>query len=187
MLPGHGYPELKKYPHLVGNYGGAWYRQKAEFDRFPGSIVMTTNCVLIPNEYGKNLFTTGNMLAVPGVKHITSRADGTKDFGPAIKRALELPGFEEDAEDRSVLVGFGHASVLSVADQVLHAVEQGNLKHIFLVGGCDGRHPERKYYTQVVDSMPQETLVLTLGCGKFRRVSIFPFYTFALHLRIRLR
>ena len=209
MIPAHGYPKLKKYPHLAGNYGGAWYKQKKEFSDLPGAILMTTNCVLIPTDYADNLFTTGNMMAVPGVRHVVA-SNGKKDFSAVIKRAMELPGFDEDAEDRTVLVGFGHATVLSVADkasgvgvvgtgmrvagqrcmcfekptqatfsceptppcphptQVLEAVSQGNLRHIFLVGGCDGRQPERKYYAELVDALPQDTLVLTLGCAKYR-------------------
>jgi len=171
MLPAHGYPGLKRYPHLVGNYGGAWYRQKSEFSAFPGAILMTTNCVLLPGkEYQGRLFTTGNMVAVPGVHHVVDRREGrAKDFSQVIARALELPGFPETEEPaRTANVGFGHETVLGAAGTVLDAVGRGDLKHIFLVGGCDGRQPERKYYTDIVDSLPPETLVLTLGCGKYR-------------------
>ena len=163
MLPCHGYPELKKYPHLVGHYGTAWQNQQKEFAQFPGSIVMTTNCLMPPREsYKDNLFTVGPV-GWPGVTHITGR-----DFSPAIERALELPGFPEDREGKTVTVGFAHNAVLSVADKVVEAVKSGKIRHFFLVGGCDGARPGRNYYTEFVERAPKDTVILTLACGKFR-------------------
>ena len=163
MLPCHGYPELKKYPHLVGHYGTAWQNQQKEFAQFPGSIVMTTNCLMPPKEsYKDNLFTVGPV-GWPGVTHITGR-----DFSAAIQRALDLPGFPEDREGKTVMVGFAHNAVLSVADKVVEAVKSGKIRHFFLVGGCDGAKPGRNYYTEFVEKAPKDTVILTLACGKFR-------------------
>ena len=163
MLPCHGYPQLKKYPHLVGHYGTAWQNQQKEFAQFPGSIVMTTNCLMPPRDsYKDNLFTVGPV-GWPGVTHITGR-----DFSPAIERALELPGFPEDREGKTVMVGFAHNAVLSVADKVVEAVKSGKIRHFFLVGGCDGARPGRNYYTEFVEKAPKDTVILTLACGKFR-------------------
>jgi len=163
MLPCHGYPELKKYPHLVGHYGTAWQNQQKEFAEFPGSIVMTTNCLMPPRDsYKDNLFTVGPV-GWPGVTHIKDR-----DFSPAIERALELPGFPEDREGKTVMVGFAHKAVLSVADKVVEAVKSGKIRHFFLVGGCDGARPGRNYYTEFVEKAPKDTVILTLACGKFR-------------------
>jgi len=163
MLPCHGYPELKKYPHLVGHYGTAWQNQQREFAEFPGSIVMTTNCLMPPREsYKDNLFTVGPV-GWPGIVHITGR-----DFSPAIEKALELPGFPEDREGKTVMVGFAHKAVLSVADKVVEAVKTGKIRHFFLVGGCDGARPGRNYYTEFVEKTPKDTVILTLACGKFR-------------------
>ncbi len=163
MLPCHGYPQLKKYPHLVGHYGTAWQNQQKEFAQFPGSIVMTTNCLMPPRDsYKDNLFTVGPV-GWPGVTHIKNR-----DFSPAIERALELPGFPEDREGKTVMVGFAHKAVLSVADKVVEAVKSGKIRHFFLVGGCDGASPGRNYYTEFVEKAPKDTVILTLACGKFR-------------------
>ncbi len=163
MLPCHGYPELKKYPHLVGHYGTAWQNQQKEFAQFPGAIVMTTNCIMPPKEsYKDNLFTVGPV-GWPGVKHIPGR-----DFSAAIERALELPGFPEDKEGKTVLTGFARNAVLSVADKVIDAVKDGQIRHFFLVGGCDGARPGRNYYTEFVEKAPKDTVILTLACGKFR-------------------
>ncbi|MCW4006076.1 MAG: hydroxylamine reductase [Candidatus Bathyarchaeota archaeon] len=163
MLPTHGYPELKKYPHFYGHYGTAWQNQIREFPAFPGAILMTTNCIQKPAEtYKENIFTTGPV-AWPGVKHI----DG-EDFSAVVERALELPGFAEDFEGKSVMVGFARNAVLNVADKVIDAVKQGKIRHFFLVGGCDGAKPGRSYYTEFVEKAPKDTVVLTLACGKFR-------------------
>ncbi len=163
MLPAHGYPELKKYPHFIGHYGTAWQNQQKEFKAFPGAILMTTNCLQrpLPN-YEDNIFTTG-LVGWPSVPHIPD-----KDFSPVIKRALELPGFKEDTNGKSVMVGFARNTILSVADKVVEAVKNKNLRHILLVGGCDGAKPGRNYYTELVEKAPKDTIVLTLACGKFR-------------------
>jgi hydroxylamine reductase len=163
MLPCHGYPELKKYPHFYGHYGTAWQNQKKEFSDFPGAILMTTNCIQKPqNIYHDNIFTTG-LVGWPGVKHIAD-----KNFKPVIDRALDLPGFTEDKPGKSVMVGFGHDAILGVADKIIAAVKNKQLRHIFLVGGCDGAKPGRSYYTEFVEKVPKDCVVLTLACGKFR-------------------
>lgn len=163
MLPAHGYPELKKYPHFYGHYGTAWQNQHKEFKAFPGAILMTTNCLQrpLPN-YVDNIFTTG-LAGWPNITHIED-----KDFTPVIKRALELPGFTKDTNGKSVMVGFARKTILSVADKVVAAVKNNSLKHILLVGGCDGAKPGRNYYTEIVEKAPANTLILTLACGKFR-------------------
>ncbi len=163
MLPTHGYPALKKYPHFFGHYGTAWQNQQKEFAAFPGAILMTTNCIQRPVEsYLGNIFTTGPV-GYPGVPHISG-----KDFSPVIRKALEMPGFQEDSEGKTVLVGFGRNAVLSVADKVIAAVKSGHIKHFILVGGCDGAKPGRSYYTEFVEKAPKNTVILTLACGKFR-------------------
>ena len=163
MLPCHGYPELKKYEHFYGHYGTAWQNQQKEFARFPGAIVMTTNCIQKPLEnYKENIFTTG-LVAWPGVKHIQD-----KDFTPVIEKALEMEGFTEDTDKGTVMVGFARNAVLSVADKVIAAVKAGKIRHFFLIGGCDGAKPARNYYTEIVEKIPEDCVVLTLGCGKFR-------------------
>jgi hydroxylamine reductase len=163
MLPAHGYPELRKYPHFFGHYGTAWQNQRKEFSAFPGAILMTTNCIQAPKEdYVTNIFTTGNV-AWPGTMHV---ANG--EFWPLIERALALPGFTDSADGGSVMVGFGRNAVLGVAPAVIDAVKSGAIRHFFLVGGCDGAKPGRSYYTDLVDAAPADTIVLTLACGKFR-------------------
>jgi len=169
LLPAHGYPKLRAYPHLAGHYGGAWYRQKLDFAKFPGAILMTTNCVLDPpkKSYGANLFTTGEV-GVAGVAHLPP-----KDFARAIARARELPGFtkEEEVDGASSLphtVGFGREAMLGAAPAVLDAISAGKLKHIFLIGGCDGSEGARRYYARVADKLPSSSVILTLGCAKFR-------------------
>lgn len=162
MLPCHAYPELHKYEHFYGHYGTAWQNQLKEFAAFPGAIVMTTNCLQNPIKYIDNIFTTGEV-AWPGVTHIAD-----KDFTPVIKKALEMPGFTEDTDKGSVLAGFGHNTVLSIADKVIDAVKAGKIRHFFLVGGCDGAKPGRNYYTELVEQIPGDCIVLTLACGKFR-------------------
>ncbi|MDD5758685.1 MAG: hydroxylamine reductase, partial [Desulfobulbaceae bacterium] len=155
MLPCHGYPELKKYSHFHGHYGTAWQNQGKEFAAFPGSIVMTTNCIQKPKEtYNANIFTSG-LVAWPGVTHIAG-----KDFSPAIDRALAMPGFTEDTEQGSVMVGFARNTVLSVADKVIAAVKNKDIRHFFLVAGCDGAKPGRNYYTEFVEKVPKDCMVL---------------------------
>jgi hydroxylamine reductase len=163
MLPCHGYPGLKKYPHFYGHYGSAWQNQAKEFPKFPGAIVMTTNCLQRPQEvYADNLFTCG-LVGWPGIKHIKDR-----NFQPVVEKALQLPGFPEDDNGRSVMTGFARSAVLGVADKVIEAVKNRDIRHFFLVGGCDGAKPTRNYYTEFVEKVPKDCVVLTLACGKFR-------------------
>ena len=163
MLSTHGYPKLKAYPHFYGQFGTAWQKQTKEFADFPGAILMTTNCIQRPkNDYKDNLFTSG-MVGWPGIPHIPDL-----NFQPVIERALELPGFEEDHVTKEVTVGFAHNAVLGVADKVIEAVKSGDIKHFFLVAGCDGAKPGRNYYTEFVEKVPQDCIVLTLACGKYR-------------------
>lgn len=162
MLPCHGYPELKKYSHFHGHYGTAWQNQQREFAEFPGAILMTTNCIQRPAEsYKDNIFTTG-LVGWPGVTHVG------KDFTPVIEKALAMPGFTKDEDKGSVLTGFGRNAVLGVADKVIAAVKDGAIRHFFLVAGCDGAKPGRNYYTEFVEKVPADCVVLTLACGKFR-------------------
>jgi hydroxylamine reductase len=163
MLPCHGYPGLKKYAHLYGHYGTAWQNQAREFSQFPGAIIMTTNCIQKPQDlYQDNIFTTG-LVGWPGVPHIAD-----KDFSPAITRASALPGFTEDAPGKTVMTGFARNAVMGVAATVIEAVKSKAIRHFFLVGGCDGAKPGRNYYTELVEKIPQDCVVLTLACGKFR-------------------
>jgi hydroxylamine reductase len=163
MLPCHGYPKLKAYKHLAGNFGGAWFEQQKEFDTFPGAILMTTNCIQKPRDtYKARIFTSG-LVAFPGVTHIANR-----DFKPVIEAALAAPGFTEDAPEQTIMVGFGRNAVLSVADKVIEAVKSGAIKHFFLIGGCDGAKPGRSYYTDFAKAVPQDSVILTLACGKYR-------------------
>jgi hydroxylamine reductase len=163
MLPCHGYPGLKKYPHFYGHYGTAWQNQQKEFAQFPGAILMTTNCIQKPQSgYIDNIFASGTV-GWPGVRHV----DGY-NFAPVINKALELPGFTEDLNGTSVMVGFAREAVLGVAGKVIEAVKSGNIRHFFLVAGCDGAKPGRNYYTEFVEKLPQDTIILTLACGKFR-------------------
>jgi len=167
MLPCHGYPELKKYSHFYGHFGTAWQNQHKEMPEFPGSILFTTNCIQNPRDsYKDNVFTTG-LVGWPGIAHIES--DGqTKDFSGLINRALAQPGFTDTLEKGSVLVGFGRNTVLGVADKVIAAVKSKAIRHFFLVGGCDGAKPGRNYYTEIVEQIPSDCMILTLACGKFR-------------------
>jgi hydroxylamine reductase len=164
MLPCHGYPELKqKYPHFFGHYGTAWQNQAREFAQFPGAILMTTNCIQKPTDaYRDNIFTAG-LVGWPGVRHIADR-----NFQPVVEKALALPGFADDAAGKEVLVGFGRNTVMSVAGKVIELVKAGKIRHFFLVGGCDGAKPGRSYYTEFVEKVPKDCVVLTLACGKFR-------------------
>jgi hydroxylamine reductase len=163
MLPAHGYPELKKYAHLAGNYGGAWQNQQKEFDAFPGAILMTTNCIQRPRpSYLGRIFTSG-LVAWPGVRHIADR-----NFAPVIEAALAAPGFAADEPEKTILVGFGRNAVLSVAPAVIDAVKTGKIRHFFLIGGCDGARPGRDYFTELAEKVPQDCVILTLACGKYR-------------------
>lgn len=167
MLPAHGYPELKKYPHLVGNYGSAWQNQQKEFDGIPGAILMTTNCLQKPRDSYKDRIFTTSIVGWPGVNHIETK-DGRKDFTPIIEKALALGGWDEDEEEKTITVGFGHNATLSHAEAIIDAAKQGQIKHFFLVGGCDGHKSARSYYTEFVEKTPEDTIILTLGCGKYR-------------------
>ncbi|WP_420208981.1 hydroxylamine reductase [Candidatus Electronema sp. JC] len=163
MLPCHGYPELKKHPHFYGHFGTAWQNQHKEFPEFPGPVLFTTNCIQKPREdYKERIFTTG-LVGWPGVTHIAS-----KDFSPVIEKALAMEGWQDDADKGSVLVGFARNAVLGVADKVIEAVKNKQIRHFFLVGGCDGAKPGRDYYTRFVELVPKDCVVLTLACGKFR-------------------
>lgn len=170
MLPCHAYPELKKYPHLKGNFGTAWQNQQKEFANLPAPILFTTNCIMpVKDSYKDRVFTT-SVVAYPECKHIGE----DKDFTPIIEKALELGGYKEDKKMHGInggdvlTVGFGHHTVLSVADKVIEGVKNGDIRHIFLVGGCDGARPGRNYYTEFVKKTTKDTLVLTLACGKYR-------------------
>ncbi|WP_084052672.1 hydroxylamine reductase [Desulfonispora thiosulfatigenes] len=167
MIPCHGYPELKKHKHLVGNFGGAWQDQQKEFDGIPGCVLMTTNCLQKPREsYRDRLFTT-SIVGWPDTPHINEE-NGKKDFTPIINKALELGGFPEDEPEKKIIVGFGHNAVLSNADKIVDAVKKGAIRHFFLIGGCDGARPGRNYYTEFAEKTPKDTLILTLACGKYR-------------------
>ncbi len=163
MLPCHAYPGLKKYKHLVGNYGGAWQDQQREFDEFPGAILMTTNCIQKPRDSYKGRIFTSGLVAWPGVHHIRDR-----NFTPVIETALSLEGFKQDGPDRSITVGFGHNAVMGVADKVIDAVKSGKIRHFFLIGGCDGAKSGRNYYTEFAQKVPKDCAILTLACGKYR-------------------
>lgn len=163
MLPCNAYPGLKKYKHLAGNYGGAWQDQHKEFDAFPGAILMTTNCIQRPKDsYKHRIFTTG-LVAWPGVRHIAD-----KNFEPVIKAALAEKGFEKDEPEKKITIGFGHNTVMSVAGTVIDAVKAGKIRHFFLIGGCDGAKPGRNYYTDFAQAVPNDCVILTLACGKYR-------------------
>jgi hydroxylamine reductase len=168
MLPSHAYPELNKYPHLVGNFGSAWQNQQKEFDGIPGCILFTTNCLMKPKDsYKDRLFST-SVVGYDGIKHIQKDANGYKDFSEIIDKALELGGFTEDEEVKEILVGFGHKATLSHADAIIDAVKSGKVKHFFLIGGCDGAKPGRNYYTEFAEKVPKDSIILTLACGKYR-------------------
>jgi len=164
MLPCLAYPGLKKYKHLVGNYGGAWQNQAAEFDAFPGSILMTTNCIQSPRPSYKDRIFTSGLVAWPGVKHVGR----DRDFTPVIESALAEPGFVADAPPKTITIGFGRNAVLGVADKVIDAVKQGQIRHFFLVGGCDGAKAGRNYFTELTQKLPKDCVILTLACGKYR-------------------
>ena len=163
MLPCHGYPELKKYPHFYGHFGTAWQNQQKEFPNFPGPILFTTNCIQKPLDSYKDRVFTNGLVGWPGVKHITD-----KDYSAVVKMALAMDGFTDEVDGGQVLVGFGRNAVLGVADKVIEAVKAKAIRHFFLVGGCDGAKPGRNYYTKFVEQVPKDCVVLTLACGKFR-------------------
>ncbi len=163
MLPTNAYPELKKHKHLVGNYGGAWQDQRKEFEAFPGAILMTTNCIQRPTDtYKVRIFTTG-LVAWPGVTHVASQA-----FAPVIEAALAAPGFTEDAPEKRIWIGFARNAVMEAAGKVVELVKAGKVKHFFLIGGCDGAKSGRNYYTDLAQAVPDDALILTLACGKYR-------------------
>jgi hydroxylamine reductase len=168
MLPSHGYPELNKYPHLVGNFGSAWQNQQKEFDNIPGCILMTTNCLMKPKDSYKDRLLSTSVVGWDGIKHIEKDENGHKDFSEIINKALELGGFKEDEEVKEILVGFGHKATLSHAKTIINAVKDGKVKHFFLIGGCDGAKPGRNYYTEFAEKVPKDSIILTLACGKYR-------------------
>ena len=163
MLPAHSYPKLHAYPHLVGNYGGAWQNQQQEFADFPGAIVMTSNCLIEPNALYRNRIFTAGPVGWPGLRHIQNG-----DFSSVVQAALALPGFKATEPEKTITVGFGREAVLGVAGTVIDAVKSGAIKHFFLIGGCDGAAPGRNYYTEFAEAAPKDTVLLTLGCGKYR-------------------
>ena len=163
MLPAHGYPELKKFKHLAGNFGGAWQEQKKEFNAFSGALLATTNCVLIPpeNTYLNRLFTIG-ITGIPGATHIQGR-----DFKTLIEKAKSLPVLP-DAPAKKILTGFHHTTILGLVDKIVNLVKAGKIKHFFLIGGCDGAKPGRNYYTEFAELVPKDCVIITLACGKYR-------------------
>ena len=168
MLPGHGYEGLKKYPHLVGNFGSAWQEQQKEFDNLPGCILMTTNCLMRPREGYKDRIYSTNVVGWEGVKYIPKKENGEKDFHEIIEQALALGGFSDDEEEKEITVGFAHQAVLTCAEKIVEAVKDGTIRHFFLIGGCDGARPGRNYYTEFAKMVPQDCVILTLACGKYR-------------------
>lgn len=168
MLPCHGYPGLKKYKHLVGNYGGAWQDQQKEFDGIPGCILMTTNCIMRPRESYKDRIYTTSVVGWDGVEYIGADEKGHKDFTPIIEKALELGGFKEDEEPHEIMVGFARHATLSHAEEIVSAVKEGKIRHFFVIGGCDGARPGRNYYTEFAKKVPDDCVILTLACGKYR-------------------
>jgi hydroxylamine reductase len=163
LLPAHGYPGLRKYKHLVGQIGGPWFDQKKTFSKYPAAIVGTSNCVLIPkDDYKERMFTVG-VAQLPGVKHIEEY-----DFSPVIEMAKSLPDLEEEPRETVLTTGFGASTILSLAGKIKELVESGKIKHFFVVGGCDSPKPQASYYTEFVKNLPEDTIVLTLACGKYR-------------------
>ena len=167
MLPANAYPEFKKFPHLIGNYGSAWQNQQREFHSIPGCILMTTNCLMEPRpSYQDRIFTTG-VVGYPKMAHIPT-VDGKKDFSAIIEKALELGGWAADEREQTILTGFGRKATLANAGAIIDAVKSGQVKHFFLVGGCDGAKPGRNYYTEFAEAAPPDSIILTLACGKYR-------------------
>ena len=168
MLPSHGYEGLKKYKHLAGNFGGAWQDQQKQFDNLPGCILMTTNCLMRPRDTYKDRIYSTNVVGWDGIKYIEKKPDGEKDFSEIIKQSLELGGFTEEQEAKEILVGFGHEAALSHAGELVEAVKSKQIRHFFLIGGCDGARPGRSYFTDFATMVPDDCMILTLACGKYR-------------------
>ena len=168
MLHSHGYEGLKKYKHLAGNFGGAWQDQQKQFDNLPGCILMTTNCLMRPRDTYKDRIYSTNVVGWDGIKYIEKKPDGEKDFSEIIKQSLELGGFTEDQEVKEILVGFGHEAALSHAVELVEAVKSKQIRHFFLIGGCDGARPGRSYFTDFATMVPDDCMILTLACGKYR-------------------
>lgn len=168
MLPSHGYEGLKKYKHLVGNFGGAWQDQQKQFDNLPGCILMTTNCLMRPRDTYKDRIYSTNVVGWDGIKYIEKKPDGEKDFSEIIKQSLELGGFTEEQEAKEILVGFGNEAALSHAVELVEAVKSKQIRHFFLIGGCDGARPGRSYFTDFATMVPDDCMILTLACGKYR-------------------
>ncbi len=168
MLPSHGYEGLKKYKHLVGNFGGAWQDQQKQFDNLPGCILMTTNCLMRPRDTYKDRIYSTNVVGWDGIKYIEKKPDGEKNFSEIIKQSLELGGFTEEQEVKEILVGFGHEAALSHAGELVEAVKSKQIRHFFLIGGCDGARPGRSYFTDFATMVPDDCMILTLACGKYR-------------------
>lgn len=168
MLPSHGYEGLKKYKHLAGNFGGAWQDQQKQFDNLPGCILMTTNCLMRPRDTYKDRIYSTNVVGWDGIKYIEKKPDGEKDFSEIIKQSLELGGFTEEQEVKEILVGFGHEAALSHAVELVEAVKSKQIRHFFLIGGCDGARPGRSYFTDFATMVPDDCMILTLACGKYR-------------------
>lgn len=168
MIPCHGYPGLKKYPNLVGNFGGAWQDQQKQFDNLPGCILMTTNCLMRPRESYKDRIYSTNVVGWDGVKHIGMDKDGHKDFSEIIQQAIELGGYPEDEEPHEILVGFGHEEASKYTPAIVDAVKSGQVRHFFVIGGCDGARPGRNYYTEFAKMVPEDCIILTCACGKYR-------------------
>ena len=168
MLPSHGYEGLKKYKHLAGNFGGAWQDQQKQFDNLPGCILMTTNCLMRPRDTYKDRIYSTNVVGWDGIKYIEKKPDGEKDFSEIIKQSLELGGFTEEQEVKEILVGFGHEAALSHAGELVEAVKSKQIRHFFLIDGCDGARPGRSYFTDFATMVPDDCMILTLACGKYR-------------------
>lgn len=182
MLPGHGYDGLKKYPHLVGNFGGAWQEQQKQFDNIPGCILMTTNCLMKPRDSYKDRIYSTNVVGWDGVKYIPRKENGEKNFSEIIQQALALGGYDTDRDVRptepsdcpeyqqvdELLTGFAHEATLSHAGEIVQAVKDGQIRHFFLIGGCDGARPGRNYFTKFAQLVPEDCVILTLACGKYR-------------------
>ena len=168
MLPSHGYEGLKKYKHLVGNFGGAWQDQQKQFDNLPGCILMTTNCLMRPRDTYKDRIYSTNVVGWDGIKYIEKKPDGEKDFSEIIKQSLELGGFTEDQDVKEIIIGFGHEAALSHAGELVEAVKSKQIRHFFLIGGCDGARPGRSYFTDFATMVPDDCMILTLACGKYR-------------------